>query len=204
MRLRNLVLFAATFSLFTLTSSAVVTDVTYQADGDGAIICPEYAWDGSYTIGVYGDQYGGMGHILFDVQATPEDPTLTLANSIDNDTGFAWTSYQVDVWMNQNFLISSEMVSGPAGWGVDSVAQPVLGTAMWDGNPVPNVYIGHLYLSGTPSVGIGDTLDFSYAISFTGPVSFTEQLVPVPEPASLSLLLGAALLLGGWKATRRQ
>lgn len=206
MKIRSFLFVAATLFLFSLTTNANVTGVTYQDDGDHGVVCPQYTWPGGDTVNIYGDQYFAPGHILFDVTTDSSgDPTLMLANAIDNDTSFAWTSYEVDIWMNRTFTISAANVSGPAGWGMDSTVEPTgPQTAYQDGNPIPNQYIGHLYFSGTPVVAIGDELDFSYKISFTGGATFTEQLIPVPEPGTLSFLLGGVLLFGGWTAATRR
>lgn len=169
------------------------------------IVCPIYSWPGGDTINIYGDQHFAPGHILFDATTDESgDPTLMLANAIDNDTSFAWTSYEVDIWMSKPFTISAYNVSLPAGWSVNSVVQPTgPQTAYQDGNPIPNQYIGNLYFSGTPDVAIGGTLDFDFKISFTGGATFTEQLIPVPEPGALGFLATGMLLSGGFLIGRR-
>jgi hypothetical protein len=206
MRTRSIILAGVTLFLTNLASNANITSLSYWDDGDGGIVCPQYTWPGGDTVSIYGDQYFAPGHILFDVTTDSSgDPTLMLGNAIDNDTSFAWTSYEVDIWMSKTFTISAANVSGPAGWGVDSTVQPTgPQTAYQDGNPIPNQYIGHLYFSGTPAVAISDELDFSYDITFTGSATFTEQLIPIPEPGTLSLVLCGALLLGGWTAGKRR
>ena len=41
------------------------------------------------------------------------DPTLTINNSINNTSSFAWTEYVVNVAMNQSFSINSASVTAP-------------------------------------------------------------------------------------------
>lgn len=202
----SIFLIGAGFILFSLSTRADVTEVTYQDDGDGAIVCPQYTWPGGDTINVVGDQYWAPGHILFDVTTDASgDPTLMLANAIDNDTLFDWSAYQVNIWMSAPFTISGANVSEPAGWSVDSTVQPTgPETVYQDGNPIPNQYEGSLYFSGTPDVNIGDELDFNYDISFSGGVTFTEELIPLPEPGALGLLSLGGLLLAGARLMLRR
>lgn len=193
MKTTCLALFASV-ALLTLPAQSAITDVTYQADGDGGVVCPSYQWPGGDSVSVYGDQYCQPGHILFNVSTdTEQDPTLALLNAIDNDTGFAWTGYEVDIWMNKTFSISGPTVLLPPSWSVSSVDQPVLGTAYQDGVAIPNVYIGKLFFSGSSPIAVGGTLEFAFSISFSGSASFTEQLVPVPEPSLGFLGIGAIL-----------
>lgn len=196
MRTLSFVCLAVVSSLIPLASNASVTNVTYHADGDGAITCPVYTWPGGTTIQIMGDQFWGPGDIVGQIQPDGMvDPTLTLANNINNDTGFAWTGYLVDISMNTSFTIGGPpTVTVPADWTIASVMQP--------GAPVGGVYTGHIVLeSGTP-VAPGGQLDFSYSVTFSGPVSFTETLTPVPEPGMLSLAF-CGLLLAGWTIRRR-
>ena len=53
------------------------------------------------------------------------------------------------------------------------------------------------FSAGTP-VQVGDTFAFSYKISFSGATSFslTQSVTPVPEPQTLSLLVGGCLAAG--------
>ena len=133
------------------------------------------------------------GNILTD---SAEDPTLTLQNTIDNQTAFSWTAYHVDVSMNNVFTIASPSVLN-SGWTFGTPVQPV-----WNGS----AYVGQIdFYAGTP-VAIGQILSFSYQIVFSGATSFnfTESLTPVPEPGALSLLLAGGLLVAGSKLARRR
>jgi hypothetical protein len=62
-----------------------------------------------------------------------------------------------------------------------------------------------VFSSGTP-VQVGQELDFNYSISFTGATSysFTEEVIPVPEPAIFALVPVGALLWGGFVAGLRR
>ena len=195
MKIRSILPFALVAVLSTLNSNAGITGVSYWYDGDGAMVCPVYTWDGSDTVNIVGDQYWGPGHVLGDVTADG-DPNLVLANSINNSTGFSWTGYIVDIWMSQPFTISNPLVTIPGDWTIN----PYNANGVWNGS----VYAAQLTFSAGTPVAPGQTLSFLYTLSFNGSVSFTEQLTPVPEPGSLGLLLCGGLLLGGFKFARRR
>jgi hypothetical protein len=197
MKLQTLSFSVATLFLAVLPSArATITDVTYAPDGTGAISCPIYYWPGTDNVNVYGTQYSAPGSIDFSVTTdTPTDPTLTLGNSIVNDTGFIWTGYEVQVTMAQTFTLSAASVTVPPDWTLGSITQP--------GAPVAGIYTGDIiFAAGTP-IQPGSPLDFSYQLSFTGSVQFTETLTPTPEPGTASLLIGG-LLLGGWVSRKRR
>jgi hypothetical protein len=130
----------------------------------------------------------------------PEDPTLTLSSSINNDTNFVWTDYHVNVYMNQPFTIVAPgpTVNNPPNndWTVTSTIQP---SSPLVSGPYAGDYEGTLnFNDGTP-VAIGGQLNFLYSIQFSGASSFafTQEVIPstVPEPSTLGLvaigLLGA-------------
>jgi hypothetical protein len=61
------------------------------------------------------------------------------------------------------------------------------------------------YSSGTP-VPVGGTLDFQFNMIFSGATrfSYTVELIPVPEPGTLSLVAVSGVLLGGFALGRRR
>lgn len=173
------------------------------ADGDGAIECtgnwvPNPAWtpetaltvDGG-TMTVDGVQHGAVGHVgTEDLDPTAcflvnTDPTVKLRTTIDNDTTFAWTGYNVDVYMNQPFTLSLPTVYAPdtsvPGWGVASyVATAVQVGSKWEAS---------VYFAGGTPIPVGGTLDFSYKLTFNGSVNYCQQMTPVPEPTSIALAM---------------
>jgi hypothetical protein len=197
MKFKFLAFAVATSFLASLTARANITGVTYASGNSAALNCPYYYWPpGSSLVNVVGTQYSGPGSINFSVTTdTPLDPTLTLGNNIVNDTGFAWSGYEVTVTMGQTFSLSSALVTVPPDWTVSSIVQP--------GAPVAGVYTGNIFFKAGTPVQINQNLDFSYQLSFTGSVQFTETLTPTPEPGTCTLLLGG-LALGGWIARKRR
>ncbi len=203
MKLQTISFSVATLFLTTALPSAHanVTGISYSSDNSGAINCPVYAWPGGTNVSIYGSQYSGPGSILFNVTTdTSGDPTLTLANSINNDTAFAWTGYEVQVTMAQTFTLSTAAITVPADWFVGSVVQPVIPP----GSPVGTPYTGEIFFNAGTPIQPGGQIDFSYQLSFDGSVAFTETLTPTPEPGTASLLLGGLLAVGGWVSRKRR
>jgi hypothetical protein len=196
MKIQILSFSVATLFLTALPSArANLTGVTYTPDSTGAIICPIYTWPGGSNVNVYGSQ-SAAGSILFNVTTDSSgDPTLTLGNSINNDTSFAWTGYEVQVTMAQTFTLSAAMVTVPPDWTVGSVNGPTFVAGMYTGDII--------FAAGTPVPPTGQ-LDFSYQLSFNGSVAFTETLTPTPEPGTVGLLVGGGLLIGGWVSRKRR
>lgn len=201
MKIRSLLLCTATLLVSCLVSNASVTGVTYADDGDGAVICPVYTWPGGDTVSIYGDQYGWPGHVLGTISTDSDlDPTLTLASAFDNDTPFVWTDYHVNIFMNHVFTVVPASVSVFN----DSIGDWTGGLTQQATSTGTNYMAKLDFYAGTP-VPIGDTLYFSYAIQFSGATSFsfTQEMIPTPEPSTLSLLAGGALLLGARTLRRK-
>ncbi|MGD0614735.1 MAG: PEP-CTERM sorting domain-containing protein [Verrucomicrobiota bacterium] len=208
MTIRSVLLFTAATLFSCSISKANIISLSYQDDGDGAIVCPN-GWNGDTSaLDIYGREcMSGPAHVLGTITTDTEaDPTLTLASGVDNDTGFAWTGYQVNVVMSNPFTIvsGSPSVSSPSSdWNVSSTVEPTLqGSGLYSGK-----YEGTINLSDGTPLAVGDELDFSYAIHFSGSTSysFTQEMIPtlVPEPSTLSLVLGG-LLLGKLGVIRRR
>src|SRR5689334_84896 len=77
----------------------------------------------SQTVSWTGSQSSSSGDmsVVLDASST-YDPTLTIGNSINNTSSFAWTEYIVSVAMNQSFTINSASVTVPAGWTANITA----------------------------------------------------------------------------------
>ncbi|MFO1477307.1 MAG: hypothetical protein U1F98_11710 [Verrucomicrobiota bacterium] len=180
--LRNLILWAVAAA--PLASRAEITGVQCTSD---SYLQSHYYWNYADAISMTADQYSAatmQGTIWTD---SPEDPTLTIGLTINNDTGFPWTAYHINVSMSQVFTISSPTVANP-GWTAVIQQQPV-----WNGS----TYLGQLEFTGGSPVGLDQLLSLSYQITFTGATqyAFGQELIPVPEPSPASLLALAGLLL---------
>ncbi len=187
------------------TGKANILYVQYADDGDGAITCDPTNWQGSVPdlgLNITGKQCGAPGHVIGTITTdTADDPSLILGSAINNDTSFAWTAYQVNVYMNNTFTLSAASVTLPIDWTLTSIQT----TAIPVVSPHGSYEAQMVFTSGTP-VAIGDELDFSYKISFSGATSysFTQEMIPVPEPGALGFMAAGVLLLGGFMIGRRR
>ena len=174
-------------------SRADIIGNTIADDGDGVMTCYTYGFlktgDHAFQLSIDGSQNSwDIGNILGDIITDTEtDPTLTLFNEIDNDTGVSWNDYHVTVTMSKSFSLSAVGVVN-VGWTFITT-QPTQVGSDWIG--YIDYYAGNL-------VPNGGTLDFSYAMAFTGGASFEEDLMPstVPEPTTTGcFLLGLGALI---------
>jgi hypothetical protein len=131
---------------------------------------------------------------------TPSDPSLTIGGSVDNDTGFAWSGYQIRIFMDRPFTLSNVGVGPVPGDWTFTTTGPAPGGS-------PTYYSGTQYeaeihyAGGTP-VPVGGELDFSYKLTFVGSTQygFTTEMTPVPEPSILAL---GAFAMAGLCAIKR-
>jgi len=204
MNKKTLLLIApATLLIWSISHASVTSIPTWNYSGGLYCYGPVLTTDsntGDQSVALNGRQssFGTMDLTL--LTDTVSDPTLTINNSINNTSSFAWTAYIVNVAMNQSFTINSAGVVAPSGWSA-SITQPI--------GPVSGVYTGTIdYTGGTPVAiypALDSTLDFGYQVTFSGATqySLTESANPVPEPGAFSLLMIAGLIFGGWKLAER-
>jgi hypothetical protein len=165
----------------------------------GGVYCYGSLDTASQTVSWAGSQNsssGSMGVTLF--ANSPSDPILTIGNSINNTSSFAWTEYIVNVSMNLTFSINSANVTVPAGWTANITAPT--------GPDIHGNFNGVIdYVGGVP-VAVSGTLDFGYVVQFTGSMqySLTESVQAVPEPGTFSFLAAGGLLVGGWAMAKRR
>jgi hypothetical protein len=193
------------------TSNAAITNAWWGDDGDGMMVCTNWTYGGS-SLQMWGTQTGNPGHMLGTVETSDTvDPTLTLANSVNNDSGIMWLGYQVNVIMSVPFTFTTPgpTVSNPPtdDWFVAGVVAPTLqasGTYAGD-------YEGTLYFNGGTPIGIGGELDYLYSINFSGSTSysFTQEAFAyqtmVPEPGALALAgMGGLMLVLGRRLSLRK
>ena len=168
-------------ALATLTSNAHAVITGWQAadDGDMAVRCvTSFNYD-TYKLTIDGVQKFVPGHVVGGFTTDTElDPTILNSVSLVNDTTFSWTEFIVNVTTNKAFTLSDADVSIPDDWTATMV-QPVLVGSNWVGTVD--------LLAGTP-VDVGETLAFSYKMSFLGSIQYCQEMIPVPEPSTLALL----------------
>jgi hypothetical protein len=109
-------------------------------------------------------------------------PTLTQSITVNNDSGYLWSGYQVNVIMSVPFTFVSPgpSVQTPTtdDWYVAGVSVPTLQVS----GPYSGLYEGTLYYSAGTPIGIGGELDFVYSIHFASSTdySFTQQMIAFP------------------------
>jgi hypothetical protein len=204
MNTKTLLLIAPAISLIWSISQASVTSIpTWSYSGGLYCYGPALTTDsntGDQSVALQGKQSSFGTMELTILTDTASDPTLTINNSINNTSSFAWTAYIVNVAMNQSFTINSAGVVAPSGWSA-SLTQP--------GAPVDGICTGTIdYSGGTPVAiypALNSTLDFGYQVTFSGSTQYnlTESANPVPEPGAFSLLMIAGLCFSGWKVAQR-
>lgn len=199
MRSKILLIVLAGFFGWAVSQASVISVPSWNYSG--GLYCYAPVFDSaSQSVGLNGYQssYGSIGlNIMTD---TATDPTLTVNDSINNESSFVWTEYVVNVAMNQSFSINSAGVVAPAGWTA-SITQP--------GGPVGGIYTGTIdYVGGTPVAifpGADSTLNYGYQVTFSGSTSYslTESATPIPEPNIPGLLMVAGILAGGRMVIKR-
>jgi hypothetical protein len=179
----------------TLTRASITNAWLYE-NGDGRMACT-YTWSPGSPLALVGTQYSTASAGLWGGVATdtPTDPTLALSESINNDTGVAWTDYHAVITMGKFFSFSSITVTN-AGWSYSIEPFTTVGT-----NTIGTID----FFSGTP-VAPGGELGISFNLTFIGAVNFNETLTPsfVPEPATMGLATVGGLLLFITRSRRKR
>jgi hypothetical protein len=209
---RQSALLAVLATLFSCSvSQANITDAVWYSPDYSSLVCQTYPLTGN-TLSMYGTQYGALASMVGTVDTdTPLDPTLILSSAVDNDTGFAWNGYQVNVVMSVPFNIVPPLPNPSNPPNNDWVLAGVVPVAFQVGGPWAGFYEGTLYYAAGTPVGVGGELDFEYGISFASSTHylFTQEMIPsmasVPEPSTFALLAlgGAGLAVLRRKSRKR-
>ena len=132
------------------------------------------------------------------------DPTVTFDKDVTNATGYAWSGYQFDMFMDQPF--TSGTGTTPSGWTASAVTYPTgpIGTYTDShGTGYTNMAtVTFANVSGS-DIAPGDSTTFGADVNFSGYFLYTfeleqiaSQVSPSPEPASLALIaLGGSLMI---------
>lgn len=117
--------------------------------------------------------------------ATPRSPFgIDIAKDINNNSGFTWTSYQVDIQVGPNTVVTD--LTGLTTGQFSEVTVTDLGggafSLLWEQG------------AGT-GVSVGETAMIDLTITIEGQISFDITQTPIPTPASAALF-GLAALTG--------
>ena len=192
--------------------NANITTLCGGDDGDTALDCTGTAsgiGTNSATLTLPGTQYWAPANAVGSIDTSDAlDPTITYINSVENDTDFTWTGYHI----NYSLDASPSAITGNLMIGSPTVPSDWTGTVTEDitpdgSGPYPArmhyYYVGQIdYTNGGTLVNPGDTLDFTYKLVVGGAThySYTQEMIPVPKPCTLILVLGGIL---GLVALRR-
>lgn len=187
---------AAAFAAGT-TAHATITGSSWAMNG--GIICDYPLWDNNGTVWIHGNQSGAaqlLGTITTD---TPDDPTLILSTSLNNDTGSAWTGYHISIYLNAAFTLSSVGVTLPNDWSAAYNPNSTYDSGL-------GLYVDTIDFTAGTAVLPGYQFNYTYSISFSGATSFslTQSVTPVPEPGSAGLVLIGGLALVGCAIAKRR
>jgi hypothetical protein len=208
MRERHFLLTAIAVLAVASFANASIIGWNCDDDGDGAIVMNSPTWTeigGEYHLSMTGKQYWDPAHVQGDFTTdTPLDPTVWIAEDVENYTGFIWTDYHIGIGMTKTFTIGDGIhtsgtgsqygIIAPSDW-TWTISGPT------GGQPIPNGGTGWFgtvdYFAGTaiPS-GPGNVGSFGLKVAFIGSVAFCPEQYPTPEPATLAILgLGGMALL---------
>lgn len=122
-----------------------------------------------------------LGTTLDTVVRAPT--TISLDKDVVNNSGFAWTSFQVDLQAGAGATITNVFAQTTAQFADVSILDNGGGsfTILWT-------------LNGGAGVGLGATADLMFSFDIDGVLSFSQVQTPIPTPggAALLALAGAA------------
>jgi hypothetical protein len=191
--------FLAVLVLSTCASAGIIGVACYN-DGDGAIDMKDW-WHSDLSatpeeVDVYLNETlrWSPAHALVAITTdTPADPTARFTKEVDNATTDPWIGYLINVVRSGPFAITS--ATEPIGWDTPVITAPVLQlSGIYAGQ-----YLGTVnYAAGTGApVPVGGTGVFKLTTTFAGSSTFTLEQIPVmnpiPEPATITLLVLGAL-----------
>jgi hypothetical protein len=203
----QLLLVSAFLACSSLSYGSVTNAWWYSSSGTG-FQCTNSGWTSlnGGTLSMSAVQSSPDGQMTGAFMAdSPEDPSVVKSYHIVNTSGLTWSSYKVDIYMDQAFSISNIVSTVPGDWTFGTPTPAPNGSPLFFG---PGEYVAHLLFSSGTVVPNGASLDFSYEVGFGGALgySFADVLHAgaVPEPGTLSLGVLGAVLCGACARGRKR
>lgn len=199
--------------VWSTTSHADITDFSYTSDYTNLSCTASIDYTlgpsvGTVTMDSY--QYASPGRMGFQLgtSSVVGQNSLVVNQTVDNDTGIAWSGYQVKIYMDRTFSLSNVSVGNPPpNWTFTFSPVSASPTPVYFG---PGEYVAEIDFSkgtlGSDLPPLGE-FNFGYKLTFTGSLHYqiAADLTPVfaPEPGSASLLLLGGLVFAGYRRLRR-
>jgi hypothetical protein len=184
------------------TASAGITNHICDDDGDGAIVMnTETLTDLGleegiklYSLDVVAAQHDVGANMAGDFTVVG-DPKVSILQSVENDTTFAWKDYHLVLGMTQPFTVLS--TTSPDGWVTPTVSAVTTGTVGHGPSQVTGwkVTVDYIWGGTGTEIAIGDDGLFGIKVQFDGSVAFCTEQTPTPEPGTLALIGMGALAL---------
>jgi hypothetical protein len=163
-------------------ANAIVITVASTSD---TLTINNYGWDG-VDLTLSETVTGPHASLAGDVSG---DPLVWVRKSVENNTNFAWSAYQIDVTMPGLVAFTIPQLVPMAGWTVTASPVIAIDANTWGATILYSVTTGSMVQPTTWG-------DFDFQLWIPAAVRFTVNQTPIaPEPVSLALLALGGLLI---------
>ncbi len=128
---------------------------------------------------------GGAATLNMQILTDGIDPDVTITKNLTNTTGFAWTSFNIDLFQVSGF--------GPISVYPSSVASSRFGTTSTI-NAAGNSFMAFSLLGPQTPVLPGESVSFFFTFNIPGDVVVKMVQTPVPAPGTLGAMMALAAI----------